>query len=222
MKFINLHTHKNSNNLVNIDIINQYPSEIENSIQYYSTGIHPWKIIENNIDQELAIIESHLKLPNCIALGECGIDKRIETDLNLQIEVFEKQILLAIKYNKPIIIHCVAGFQEVIAIKTKLNVNVPMIIHGFSKNIQTTNQLLKAGLYLSFGKYLMQNLDLQQVFEQIPIDKIFLETDSSDYNIEEVYEKAAKYKNIDILKLKAQIQSNFDKVFVKKVNFAKK
>ena len=216
MKFINLHTHKNSNNPENIDVVNQYPFEIDESIQYYSTGIHPWKINENNIDQELSLIESHLKLPNCIALGECGIDKRIETDLNLQIEVFEKQILLANKHNKPIIIHCVAGFQEVIAIKTKLNVNVPMIIHGFSKNIQTANQLLKAGLYLSFGKYLMQNPDLQQVFEQIPLDKIFLETDSSDYKIEEVYTKAANYKNICILDLKAQIQSNFDKIFVQK------
>ena len=93
MKFINLHTHKNSNNPESIDIVNQYPLEIEDSIQYYSTGIHPWKIIENNIDQELAIIDNHLKLPNCIAVGECGIDKRIETDLNFQIEVFEKQIL---------------------------------------------------------------------------------------------------------------------------------
>ena len=216
MKFINLHTHKNSNNPESIDIVNQYPLEIDDSIQYYSTGIHPWKIIENNVDQKLAIIDNHLKLPNCIALGECGIDKRIETDLNFQIEVFEKQILLANKHNKPIIIHCVAGFQEVIAIKTKLNVNVPMIIHGFSKNIQTANQLLKAGLYLSFGKYLMQNPDLQQVFEQIPLHKIFLETDSSDYNIEAVYAKASKYKNIDILNLKTHIQSNFDKVFVQK------
>ena len=216
MKFINLHTHKNSNNLENIDVVNQYPSEIENSIQHYSTGIHPWKIIENNIDQELTLIESHLKLPNCIALGECGIDKRIETDLNLQIEVFEKQILLAINYNKPIIIHCVSGFQEVIASKAKLKITVPLIIHGFSKNIQTANQLIKAGFYLSFGKYLMQNPDLQQVFEQIPLHKIFLETDSSDYNIEEVYAKASKYKNIDILDLKAQIQSNFDKIFVQK------
>ena len=62
MKFINLHTHKNSNNSENIEIVNQYPSEIDDSIQYYSTGIHPWKIIEKNIDQELAIIENHLKL----------------------------------------------------------------------------------------------------------------------------------------------------------------
>ena len=216
MKFINLHSHKNSKNPENIDIINQYPLEIIDSIQYYSTGIHPWKIIEKNIVQELAIIENHLKLPNCIALGECGIDKRIETDLNIQIEVFEKQILLAIKHNKPIIIHYVAVFQEVITLKNKLKVTVPMIIHGFSKNIQTANQLLKAGFYLSFGKYLMQKPDLQQVLEQIPLDKIFLETDSSDYNIEDVYAKAANYKNIDILNLKTHIQSNFDKVFVQK------
>jgi TatD DNase family protein len=52
----------------------------------------------------------------------------------LQQSVFEQQLLLAQKYNKPAIIHCVAAFQEVIEIKNKLKITVPLIIHGFLKH----------------------------------------------------------------------------------------
>lgn len=102
------------------------------------------------IDADLKIIEEKLQNQNCLAIGECGLDKRIEMPLEPQISVFEKQLALAEKFGKPVVIHCVAAFQEVIEIKKRLNVKVPMIIHGFSKNIQVADQLINAGFYLSF------------------------------------------------------------------------
>ena len=212
-KFINLHTHTFSDNSDYLEIVNQYPSNFDDKIPYFSIGIHPWKINQNEIENELKIIEHKLQFINCLALGECGIDKRIEIPINLQSEVFEKQILLAIKYNKPLIIHCVAAFAELISIKIAHKISVPIIIHGFSKNVIVANQLIDHGFYLSFGKYLMQNTDLQNVFQSVPIDKIFLETDSSTYSIEDIYKTAAKIKDLDLLSLQNQIKENFNRVF---------
>lgn len=216
MQYFNLHTHHFSNQKNILELVNQYPLEFDATIPYYSIGIHPWKIIESNVDNELNIIESKLNSQNCLALGECGLDKRIEIDLDLQLQVFEKQLLLAEKYKKPVVIHCVAAFQEVIAKKKKLNISVPMIIHGFSKNIKTAKQLLENGFYLSFGKNLLQNPALESVFKDIPNDRFFLETDTIQQGIEQVYALAAKYKNITVEELQPIIISNFDTVFNKK------
>lgn len=213
MKFINLHTHKFSNQENILEIVNQYPQDFDATIPNYSIGIHPWYIDKNRVEADLEIIAEKLKLKNCLALGECGLDKRIEIPLDLQTQVFEKQLLLAHKYNKPIILHCVAAFQEIIEIRNKLKIEIPMIIHGFSKNEQTAKQLLDNGFYLSFGKYLLRNPELETVFKQVPNDRFFLETDTIEETLEEVYNLASKYKNIELENLKHQINSNFKKVF---------
>jgi TatD DNase family protein len=88
-----------------------------------------------------------------------------------------------------------------------------MIIHGFSKNEQTAKQLINSGFYLSFGKYLIRNPELKTVFQSIPNDKFFLETDTIEESLEEVYAVAANYKNIEIEEMKSIIKTNFDKVF---------
>ena len=209
MNFVNLHTHNYSNQEKILEIVNQYPQEFDETIPNYSIGIHPWHINKSRLDTDLQIIEKILNNKNCLALGECGLDKRIEIPFNLQIEVFEKQVELAIKHKKPLILHCVGAFQEIVAIKKRLKIKISMIIHGFSKNEQIAKQLLDNGFYLSLGKYLIQNRDLETVFKNIPNDKFFLETDSSDYKIEEVYALASIYKNIEITELQKLVQSNF-------------
>ncbi|KOP36006.1 TatD family deoxyribonuclease [Flavobacterium sp. WLB] len=216
MEFFNFHTHQFTNQSNIVELVNQYPQEFDASIPFYSIGIHPWHITESEIDLELKIIEEKLQTENCLAIGECGLDKRIEIPLELQIVVFEKQLALAEKYKKPVVIHCVAAFQEVTAIKKKLKISVPMIIHGFSKNKQLAEQLIKDGFYISFGKYLLRNPDLKTVFQNIPNDRFFLETDTIEENIQQVYDLASEYKNITIKELQGIISSNFKSVFSKK------
>ncbi|MSP84637.1 MAG: TatD family deoxyribonuclease [Flavobacteriaceae bacterium] len=215
MKFFNLHTHQFSNQLDVLELVNQYPQEFDASIPNYSIGIHPWHIVQDSIDEELEIIESKLKDKKCLAIGECGLDKRIEIPMALQQMVFEKQLALAEKYDKPLVIHCVAAFQEVIAIKKKMAISVPMIIHGFSKNKETAMQLIANGFYISFGKYLLRNSELELVFKSIPKERLFLETDTIKEGIAAVYELAAKYRNIELEEMTTIINANFDTVFNK-------
>jgi TatD DNase family protein len=215
MKFFNLHTHKFTNNSEVIELVNQYPWEFDDAIPKYSIGIHPWYVDENRLESDLKIIDDKLQLKECLALGECGLDKRIEVPLQLQIEVFEKQIALAEKHQKPLVLHLVAAFQELIEIKNRLKISVPIIIHGFSKNQQIANELIKNDFYLSFGKYLLRNPELESIFKSIPNDKFFLETDTIDESLEEVYQLAAKYKNIKIENVIEIVNSNYNDVFCK-------
>ena len=218
-KFINLHTHQFLNLSDVIAVVNQYPWEFNNSIPNYSIGIHPWYIDENRLELDLNTISEKLQLSDCLALGECGLDKRIETPMELQTVVFKRQLELVKQTDKPIILHCVAAFEEVIALKKELKVENPMIIHGFSKNEQVANSLLKNGFYLSFGKYLLRSrnigTELEKVFKFAPENKILLETDTVEESIYEVYEKAAVIRGISVEKMKAIVFQNYSNIFKK-------
>jgi len=213
MKFYNLHTHKFTNNQDVFELVNQYPWEFDESISNYSVGIHPWYIDETRLENDLKIIEEKLQLKECLALGECGLDKRIEVPMALQIEVFEKQIALAEKYQKPLVLHLVAAFDELIEIKKRLKISVPIVIHGFSKSEQLAKQLIDNGFYLSFGKYLLRNKEMETVFKSIPNDKFFLETDTIEETLEEVYQKAALCKTISVEELQKMVEKNWETVF---------
>lgn len=213
MEYFNLHTHMYTNQPNILELVNQYPYEFDGSIPFYSTGIHPWYIDEKRLESDLHIIESKLKEPNCLAVGECGLDKRIDIPMDLQQSVFEKQLFLAQKYQKPVVIHCVAAFQELIDIIRKENITVPILIHGFSKSEQLAKQLLDNGFYISFGKYLLRNPEIELVFKNIPNDRFFLETDTIDEGIQAVYALAAKYKGVSVEEIQEIIRTNFNKVF---------
>lgn len=210
--FYNLHTHKSSGRTDVTELINRYPTESAPH-GFYSIGIHPWYINQENVDEELRIVEQAMLDPNCLAVGECGLDKRIETPMPFQEEVFMKQLQIAERHQKPVVLHCVAAYQEAIEIRNRLNMTVPMIIHGFSKNKQTAEQLLKNGFYLSFGKYLLRNPDLKDAFISVPDDRLFLETDTIEESIDEVYERAASYKNISVEEMAEIVGNNFRRVF---------
>lgn len=209
MKY-NIHTHQSSHSKNVVELVNQYPDEVDGSLPNYTIGIHPWYIAENNFEKHLKIIETHLQRQNCRALGECGLDKRIETPLEIQINVFKQQLLLAEKYKKVVILHCVSAYQEVIEIKKEMKLTIPLIIHGFSKNIQVAESLYKNGFHLSFGKYLLRNPELSEVFKSIPPEFIFLETDMIEETIEDVYEKASQLVGNTIQR---KIEENFKRIF---------
>lgn len=212
-KFINLHTHKFSNLEDVIEVVNQYPWEFDAGIPNYSIGIHPWYIDENRLESDLEMIKQKLQLSECLALGECGLDKRIDIPLEVQILVFKKQLDIVKQTNKPIVLHCVAAYDEVIVIKKEMKIENPMIIHGFSKNEQVAKSLLKNGFYLSFGKYLLRNPDLEKVFTFAPENQILLETDTIEESIYQVYEKAASIKEISVEKMKTIVFTNYSKIF---------
>ncbi len=211
--YYNIHRHSTELRSDEIAIVNKYPTEIAPKSALYSCGIHPWYIIENQVSEDLFAVESALKSASCIALGECGLDNRMETALTFQQALFEKQLELATRYDKPVIVHCVGAYAEVLASKKRLNFHQPMIFHGFSKNRSLAQQLQNAGCYVSFGKYLMTQEHLPAVLKQLNLQRIFLETDSSDYEISEIYNRAAIALQQPIDELQEILKNNFLNVF---------
>jgi TatD DNase family protein len=107
----------------------------------------------------------------------------------VQAEYFERQIVIAEKYEKPVIIHCVGYFNELMALKKQINPTQMWIIHGFRGKPQLAVQLLKAGFFLSFGeKFNAESVRIT------PTDKIFAETDESKKSIIEIYHNLALAK----------------------------
>ena len=175
---------------------------------YFSVGIHPQNIHEQweNDLENLKIISQN---PKCLAIGECGLDALVNIDENLQKKIFEAQILWANQIQKPVIIHCVKRFQELIPFQKIAK--VPMIIHGFNKKKAIADEMLKHGFYLSFGKSVLHNLSLQTTLKEIPLEKIFIETDDADFDIAELYQKVAEIKEIPV--------EDVQKVIIKNLGF---
>lgn len=213
MQLYNLHTHKSTKNPEVLELLNQYPWEFDAAVPNYSIGIHPWYINKERLEADLSIIEEKLQLKECLALGECGLDKRIDVPMPFQAEVFERQVALAEQYQKPLVLHLVAAFDELLAIKKRLKISVPIIIHGFSKNEQLARQLVANGFYLSFGKYLLRNPELKEVFRSVPNDRFFLETDTIEETLEEVYTLASGYKGMSLSEMQVQVGKNWSAVF---------
>ena len=99
MMFLNTHTHHLSHQSDVLELYNQFPNELNLNAKIYSIGIHPAYINSTTIDEETHLINHHILDKNCLAIGEIGLDKLCETDFNLQIEVFEKQIKIAEENN---------------------------------------------------------------------------------------------------------------------------
>lgn len=204
MRFFNFHKHQSSDfGIYNLSLGEEIPDFM------FSAGIHPKDILEDFKAQFswLMTVATH---KNCVAIGECGLDALISVSDELQKKVFQQQISLANDLQKPIIIHCVRKFQELPNFKK--NASVPMVIHGFNKRETIGNKLLAEGFYLSFGKSLLQNVDLQEFFKKVPINKLFLETDASEIEIKEIYQKASELKNISSEKLNLQIEENLEEI----------
>ena len=212
MFFFDVHTHKESFSENVFSIENKYPNSTDFTTPF-SIGIHPWFIQTENVTKELLIIEEKLQDENCFALGECGLDKVTATDFELQKIVFRKQVQLSEKHKKPLIIHCVKAFQEIIEFKKELKPHQIWILHGFHKNLQVAESLLKNGIVVSFGAAIIHHKKLQEVVSKISTSSILLETDNTSIDIKEVYQKIAALKEITVEDLQQKIKQNFVSLF---------
>jgi TatD DNase family protein len=216
--YMNIHAHISDNMIVNpshFTLLNLDYSEFDKyqANQFYSAGLHPWfiKEFQESWFEKLAEMQ---QLNNVLAIGECGLDRNINIDFGLQQHVFHKQILLANKLKKPLIIHSVRAFYDVVSELKKAKNKMPAIYHGYNNSLQIAETLMNNNGYLSFGKSILQSKNnTAEILKKLPLDKIFFESDESINTIESVFEKAADLFNLDIKTLKQKSINNFKKVF---------
>jgi TatD DNase family protein len=206
MSYINIHSHKQQDadiTVCNIDICN---SNVPAYNGIYSVGAHPWFITQDKTEDIKAKLNSSVSDKSVVFIGECGLDKLCDTEFELQKEIFQYQIELSVKHNKPLIIHCVKAYNEIIRMLKEADYKLPWIIHGFARNLNIAKDVINAGGYLSFGVSLLKNENLQRVLRQIPDGKFLFETDDDEaIPVKEIYKIAAQERDCNIETLKSDI-----------------
>lgn len=149
----------------------------------FALGIHPW--LASLSDLEIIETLANAKKKGAVAIGEIGLDKKIDNpDIDTQIKAFDKQLEIAKKIDLPVIIHCRGAFNELI--QSIQRIGLPAsggIIHSFSGSIELADEFISYGLSFSLGGALTykKNNKRIKILKRIYPEHFLLETDSPDF-----------------------------------------
>ena len=224
--FVDIHTHIDNQSVIRIVSENFEEKVLK------TWGIHPWDLRHFDWSEAewrnplfekangdggfldyTSLRSVPLEMTEAFAIGEVGLDKAHKETFEKQIEVFEEMIRLSESYRKPVIVHCVRAYSEIIEMRKKTKATMPWVIHGFNSSVETMRQLLKYGMYISLGEVLYRNENqVIKIFQDIPLDRLFLETDVSGRDIRDVYAKAAELMGCEVEVLCKQIFENYGRL----------
>jgi TatD DNase family protein len=200
--YFNFHTHHSNN--VKEEIVNV--EELNNDFKgYFSYGIHPFS-------DKKVLDEALFQHPNCLAVGETGLDKLSNKPFDLQFELFRKHIECSEKYQLPLILHCVKSWNEVKQLKKEIKPKQKWIFHGFRKN-NILSDVLKQDLLIGIGPAILFDTKLQNSILNVSLSSILIETDDKIIDIAEIYSKIANIFDVSIDEISNVISNNFRKVF---------
>lgn len=209
MEILDIHTHhlpvKAGQAILNVFPANFMP-EPE---RYYSVGYHPWYLSADGLE-DWGLLDNIVAHPQVLALGETGLDKVTEVDYSVQKIAFERQVKMAMQVSKPLIIHCVRSYNEIVELKKAFKPSNPWIIHGFRGKKELVEQLTNHGIYLSYGFHYNEN-----ALRSTPLDMLFLETDEDTSDIHLLYQQVAEHLSISVKELTERVQENISNVFFK-------
>lgn len=211
--YLNFHAHKQEPNdgevVIQSLFLQDHFNPPKNDKISFTAGLHPWhadRMSKAEIENKL---EALIKKDQILAVGETGMDKLKGPALDLQLKVFQVHIEVAEKYSLPVIVHSVKTHNEVLKLKKDLNSKVPWVLHHFNGSKQLAMDLIEHGFYLSLSHHIMNSdARLGRYLGDLPIDKIFLETDDFDVDIKHLYKVAADKFGKSEGHLKKQIIEN--------------
>lgn len=189
-----------------IELIEKYPNV------YGIVGIHPSEVKTSNI----SIVKKYVNHHKIVGVGEIGLDYHYGKEhIDLQKEMFLKQIEIARCNNKPVVIHSRDAANDTLEI-IKNNSDVNYTMHCYSYSLEIAKILLKYNIMFGIGGVVTfkNSKELKKVVENIPIQNILLETDSpyltpepyrgqknEPKNVLLVANEIAKIKNISVEKV---------------------
>jgi len=145
---------------------------------YATIGYLP-EVLQNKENNSLEKLEQLLQNPKVVGIGEIGLDYYwFKDNKEEQKELFIKQINLAKKYNKPIVIHCREAIQDCYDIVEEHDVKA--IMHCYSGSLEMAKRFTELGIYISIGgaSTFKNSKNIKEVIKEIPLSYIVLETDS--------------------------------------------
>lgn len=214
LHYLDIHTHNPSQfdgvtSILSLSLTDELLPEIPD--RELALGLHPWFAQPERLESDFERLADLAKLPQVKMIGECGLDRFKGPALPEQMLILEQQFALAIQLQKPVILHCVRRYEELISLQKKMKLEVPMVLHGFNKKKELGLQLQARGFYLSFGKALLDP-DSGAAALLRAGDQFFLESDHDEHSIIEIYEAAANLKNCSVEELKALIFANWNQI----------
>jgi len=213
IKFIDFHTHHAEGNpdtmavrnlMAGDDVPHDFPPNTT-----FSAGIHPWYLTAELLDEMKTGLILTLAHPHVIAIGEAGFDQLRGPSHAVQRSAFFFQAELAEELRKPVIIHCVKGWDSLVKARKELKPEMNWVLHGFRGNPKLALSLAEAGFWFSLG---IKGLT-EEVLNVIPAEKLLLETDDSDENIRYVYKAYSELIGKDDSAVIDLIRTNFNSLF---------
>lgn len=198
---------------------------------YATLGVHPEKPYEYNDDFE-KFLTDNAKNDKVIAVGEIGLDYHYDGyDKNAQKSVFEKQLVLADKFNLPVVVHSRDCSKDMLDFLTanRNYLNNGFLMHCYSESVESGKKYLDLGAYFSFGGVItFKNSKRDEVVKSLPLSRILTETDcpyltpepfrsKTNYPeyVDYVYQKLSSILNMDREKLEFCIEENAKNLFKK-------
>jgi TatD DNase family protein len=198
---------------------------------YFTQGIHPHDAKEARPDDMKKIIERCIE-PKMVAVGEIGLDYHYNhSPRDIQLNVFEEQLEIAINNNKPVVIHSREADDDMISILKNFGHKMPKngVIHSFTSTKKLAETALDQGFYLGFNGIITfkKAQEVRDIVEYAPIERLLIETDApfltpaphrgkenAPYYLQHILEKLSEIKGLDVMKAEQILYKNsFDLFF---------
>lgn len=170
-----------------------------------AVGVHPWHAAECSLPSAEAIEAAD-------AVGEIGLDKACGVDFEMQRALFVKQLELAERFEKPVVLHCVRAFEEVMTLLERYTLRA-VLFHGFIGSREQASRAVKKGYYLSFGARTEGSNKTIEALRETPLERLFVETDEADTTIEAMYLTIARLRGTEVEELEAATAENYKRIF---------
>lgn len=203
-----------------IDLSEKYP------FIWAAVGVHPSES-DNLPHNYIDILKSMLKKDKVVAIGEIGLDYHYEhPSKEIQKQIFENQLKLAIEYSIPVIIHDREAHGDTLELLKKYKPKG--VVHCFSGSSEMADEIIKLGMYIGLGGVVTFKNAKNPVLvaQNVPLDKLLLETDCpymapvplrgkrcDSSMIKYTAKKIADLKGIEVDDLLSITKSNTEKLF---------
>lgn len=157
-------------NLKTLDIAGRFPGTVLPAI-----GYHPWRILAEDVDRNLAFIDTHLS--QCVALGEVGLDYKVKVKKSLQWDVLSRILNFAVSQKKPVIVHSRFSYLRTFQMVSAAGVE-RAVFHWYSGPLDILEEIIHNGYYISATPALAYSRFHQAAVQKAPLERILIETDS--------------------------------------------
>jgi TatD DNase family protein len=182
-------------------------------------GYHPWRLNPDDDEETLAQMNTHL--PQCVALGEVGLDYKAKTKKKVQKAMFLRILAMAKKHDKPVIVHCRYSHQTAYQMLKEAGIE-QAVFHWYSGPLELIPLIAESGYYMSACPALLYNPYHEKAINAVPLSNLLLETDtpvqyqelvSRPVHVQVTLKEAARVKGISAEEIAAQTTKNARRCF---------